>query len=498
MSNKLKPWVRCDKAGNPIPSSVVFRAKKPAGRFKLLTDPQSSICCFPSPTPDITCSSSSWYDNTMPIIYGGSDVYTTTSIPSVVDSNCNVYTVSAYQSFAVLYNYNKDFILYKHDSDGNLIWNKLFTLDSLVRNLDDNKPFGLDIDVDNNLYVSSSKGLTKIDSDGNVLWSKWLYNETTEDINLGVWFVKTFSDGTVYLIGYSTPNSAPTVVKIDPSTGDAIAAKSFINPLPYSTGGFYTMSKDNAGNLLIPLVSSGPYNTTLIKVDTDLNVVWSRYISSAAVLSQDGDSTSVKVDKDNNIYVVGYGKYYTKLTANGNFVYTALLSDTVPGQWLINIDVDNDGFIYFAGQIDANIIIGPTPSTYRGWCIVKLNDNAEVINATGFAYSYAANSSLNVWDSDSNSTTIKNGNYYLTIPENKPLGNISAYTLLKYPLVGQVTGTYGDMEFMDLTSSFSTTLFTVPVVSAPPVELSLNFVPQTATMVASDASSLITHTIVNL
>lgn len=43
----LKAWVRYDGNGEIIPGSIVYRKKKPSGKFKELIDPAFNGCCNP-------------------------------------------------------------------------------------------------------------------------------------------------------------------------------------------------------------------------------------------------------------------------------------------------------------------------------------------------------------------------------------------------------------------------------------------------------------------
>lgn len=43
----LKAWVRYDGNGELVPGSIVYRKRKPAGKFKELIDPAAHGCCEP-------------------------------------------------------------------------------------------------------------------------------------------------------------------------------------------------------------------------------------------------------------------------------------------------------------------------------------------------------------------------------------------------------------------------------------------------------------------
>lgn len=53
-SNQLKPWMRYDSKGILIPGTLIYRKKKPAGRFKLLVDPSNPTCCTPTTSTTTT------------------------------------------------------------------------------------------------------------------------------------------------------------------------------------------------------------------------------------------------------------------------------------------------------------------------------------------------------------------------------------------------------------------------------------------------------------
>jgi hypothetical protein len=52
MTNRkdLKAYIRFDVQGRAIAGSMIWRKKKPAGRFKELIDPASYGCCTPTTT----------------------------------------------------------------------------------------------------------------------------------------------------------------------------------------------------------------------------------------------------------------------------------------------------------------------------------------------------------------------------------------------------------------------------------------------------------------
>lgn len=56
MTNRkdLKAWIRFDASGRAIPGSMIWRKKKPAGKFKELINPAAYGCCTPTTTTTTT------------------------------------------------------------------------------------------------------------------------------------------------------------------------------------------------------------------------------------------------------------------------------------------------------------------------------------------------------------------------------------------------------------------------------------------------------------
>lgn len=53
-NNKLKAYVRYDGKNQVVPGSLIFRKKKPSGKFKELVDPSIDLCCTYTTTTTTT------------------------------------------------------------------------------------------------------------------------------------------------------------------------------------------------------------------------------------------------------------------------------------------------------------------------------------------------------------------------------------------------------------------------------------------------------------
>jgi hypothetical protein len=100
-NNDFKAYVRYDANNQLVPGSLVFRKRKPAGKFKLVSDPSINICC--SFTTTTTTTPPSYYRHVflqliecggITAAEGASLQYYYTSVPTIVLGTV-IYTDSA-------------------------------------------------------------------------------------------------------------------------------------------------------------------------------------------------------------------------------------------------------------------------------------------------------------------------------------------------------------------------------------------------------------------
>lgn len=405
--NDLIPWIRYDSKGIMIPGTLVYRRKKPAGRFKRLIDPSNPVCCIPTTTtpPLINCLETSrfaeYYINTGPEPWEnvGGESHT-------IDSECNTY-FSYYDDGT--YTYPEPYVstnsILKRDGDGNLLWNKalLYPDTGYFASIYDYVYIKRD-SVKNVIYGVGAQGsLIAMDLDGNILYSKML-NENIQPTEFQSFYffsnaLAISPDGNYLYItgGARRVNPDPElpnydigyILKIDATTGSIIKQVDLKETVSTNAYCFiYGAACDASGNVFATAVL-GPY--FLVKFDSNLNVIWESTFSSGGGYFEDP-----VVDLNGDVILAGGDGVTNSLIlkvsgSTGNILWASQYVNSDPnfqgaGFWDRRIGSDNS--IYLNGS---TINIG---DTFFSSLFAKIDgatgtvlSNAYKLNVTGTNYS---------------------------------------------------------------------------------------------------------------
>ena len=272
-----------------------------------------------------------------------------------------------------------DIFLGKYDTLGNQIWLRQFGSPQFNGAGNENAPInGISTDDNGNIYLTAGTfggdaSLFKYDALGNQIFAKLLGASNAKGNG-----IITNSDGTFYATGNAVGNLAGN---INQGLADAYIAKYdalgnqlWAKLLGTSASDFSNgISKDNNGNLYIVGQTSGSLqgNTNqggqdsyIAKYDALGNQVWAKQFGT----STDDVATAIKIDSNNNIYVIGYtnGSLAGNTSQGGQDVYIAKY-DTLGNQiWLRQfgtssseaangLSISSDGTIYVTGSTSGSL-----------------------------------------------------------------------------------------------------------------------------------------------
>lgn len=268
---------------------------------------------------------------------------------AIDDSNC-VYVAGAswgYSSF--------DYVIVKYNPDGNQIW--------VARSWADGQPFDIVVDKSSNVYVTGrSYGqftwadflTVKYDANGNELWAK-RYNGTTNSYDAAT-AIAIDELGNVYVTGTSGDY---ITIKYD-SVGNQLWIARY-NGLQNSLDEAFALSVDLDGNVHVTgrcYYGIGTSNDMVtVKYDSNGNQIW--IVSYNGPENYSDEATAIALDRTGNVYVTGSS--YSRLTS---YDYTTIKYNSFGEQeWVMtyngstnNIDksssiaVDVDGNVYVVGM----------------------------------------------------------------------------------------------------------------------------------------------------
>jgi len=241
---------------------------------------------------------------------------------TTIDRDGNIIVVGeTWTDFAGTREGLSDTVVVKYDSDGNLLWK--YQLGDESRDW----TRGVDVDADGNIYVVGSRGddsqqdrnsaIAKLSPDGQLLWEKAIettFNNWTQEVVVS-------GDGSFYITGI---------------TGNSLADGSVT-----SAGDAFVAHYDEDGNLLWSGEWGTPGNDT---------------------------GTGIAVDSDGSIYVAGTANA-TYTNEGGDFVSDAFIAKynnngtlawsqefgTASKDWISDIKVDADDNLYVVGQTDGDL-----------------------------------------------------------------------------------------------------------------------------------------------
>ncbi|SDS04542.1 Por secretion system C-terminal sorting domain-containing protein [Polaribacter sp. KT25b] len=363
------------------------------------------------------------------------------------DSNNNIYIVGYFSStvdfdssneiYNLTSNGDKDIFVVKVDSEGNFIWAKSFG------GLGFDAASALKIDSNDNLYISgwfeeivvfdnndlngtatslaSSRNgfLLKLNKNGGYIYSKTfgsLNFSTISAIDLhenNIYLVSTFnkdldadpSNNTVTLDAGDSLNGA--IIKLD-IDGNFIWAESIGGNEGYDQA--VNVKVDSDENIIITgtidsstdfdfssnqfnLGSSAGYpDAFMLKIDKDANFLWAKTFSATSAIFH----LSVDLDKDDNIYSIGY--FYGSATFESqNF------PDRGAGETTFIKKIDKEGNIVWIENYKAD------NTATRGEDILISSDNKKILSTGSFAGSVDFDSSSNQEIITSGSSLNNNG-----------------------------------------------------------------------------------------
>lgn len=511
----LKAWVRYDGNGEIIPGSIVYRKRKPAGKFKELIDPSSYDPCCPvvySTTAVPACGEDGYWVDEITTI--GSTNQTSNSllyINKVGTVDCNYFTLATDNNPNVKITFpsgqrEASAMVIKYNSDGTKDWEKavaLFTSDENYNYVTYSQSFTQDKEGNTyllfvNLYEAPEKnpmGVVKLDPTGAVVWAR-MYNKLTAPNNIYCKAIKINPiDGYLYIAAgfesvapeeYETNTTAGGMIKMNPVSGDIEISKAYYSLLPaiYNTdvnvleqfelSQFdFTPEGDIVLSVGIYLYQEVPeykdyYPMFVIKLDKGLNVIWANYgelspydrcvTSNCNNGYADLELMSVQVDRFGYIYGNGWGQDIIKLNPDGTLNLQYFLTTdyyTTPYDYIISNSctrVDGDT-LWTVGYVGKNYVTGnPADSDTQVILVTNMDLYGNMRWSTFIEGSYPQNY---VFTNNewSQSATAKNGVLYFNVLSWDYTTNPYNFTFAPIKLSStQQTGTYSTFTLTDVTS----------------------------------------------
>lgn len=190
-------------------------------------------------------------------------------------------------------------------------------------------------------------------------------------------------------------------------------------------GGKYAGTVDfDPGPGTMNLTAGGSTEAFIMKIDSDMNLIWAR--STQGMAGDDTFFTGLGVDGDNHLYCEGFMEgpldvdpgpgvftvgtpgFYTfklKLSSTGNFIWATEL----PYHVLKSIYVDEDGNIYTTGQFSGTVDFDPSPGVlsktstfFEDIYVSKVDSSGTVvwvaqIEGYGYGEGVTSNATGDIW-----------------------------------------------------------------------------------------------------
>ena len=260
--------------------------------------------------------------------------------------------------------WDRDGFMMKTDSDGNLLWANIDSVDFIP----DPQPSGFVVLEDGSFitagnYYWSNVGnyLLKRNSQGGIEWTQQLDNEFTLQA------LELTNDENLITTGFSTYNTI-FLEKLDLS-GNLIWRETYL-PDGYEYGGGYSVTQTSDNGYAITGIVNGPDNWDILVLKTDAN----------------GDSLWTWTYDGYGIYDLGYSIINNH---SGNLVIAGILGDYAPiYDWGFAVEIDINGDTLWTRQFDRNNEITEIRTilqTSEGYYVlksskmIKIDENQEIL-----------------------------------------------------------------------------------------------------------------------
>ncbi|MEZ2229928.1 MAG: S8 family serine peptidase, partial [Microcoleus sp.] len=303
-----------------------------------------------------------------------------------IDAANNVYIVGYTNTSS---DSDRDAYIYKYDSNGTEIWQKVFSSQDTFADLADYAT-GVGIDNAGNLYVAGNTFgsfdptkawpsvpnqnafIAKYDSNGNQVWVKDFGTNQDENVRA----VTTDNAGNSYIVGQTGGSLGVPVDGIDAfiakydTNGNQVWLRQFGT---LASDAAYGVALDNAGNVYLTGSTRGSLNasnnsggadTFVVKYDSNGNLIWQNQFGTVA----NENAAGIGVDKNGDIYVSGhtqgsldgstnagnYDIFVTKLDSNGVRSWSQQVG-TAGEDLAYKLVIDNANNIYITGSVSGSL-----------------------------------------------------------------------------------------------------------------------------------------------
>jgi hypothetical protein len=284
--------------------------------------------------------------------YGGSGTDFGYYVKQTTD---NGYIIGGYtESFGAIL---KDAFIIKTDSNGNLLWSKMFG-EGLSEYC-----YAVDETSDGRYVLVYSKGLIKVDSIGNLVWSK--------KYNANLYFFQKTNDEGFILVGdkdSSVAYNQACLIKTDSSGNILWSKKYFDGETGYGKSVIQTSDGGYMSTGYTRLISSSAIVGHIIKTDSSGNLIWLKQFSNPNGSSH---GWSVIETDDGGFAISGDAYHYPpntedsylmKLSSNGNLIWSRRIGTLVGDERGYSLVQDNmsryliTGFTWGFGSSDIYLI----------------------------------------------------------------------------------------------------------------------------------------------
>ena len=315
-----------------------------------------------------------------------------------VDSLGAIYVVSD----STLGSGNGDLCLTKFNTSGSVVWQK-----SLGYSATTESGNAICVDISNNIYVAAQRSSTntntllgKYDSSGNLLWQTEILTASYNFIPYGV---ATSPDGSnVYVAGYYNLSATYMgyIVQFD-SSGNSTYNRRFSNTSSGNTA-FYAMTIDSSGNLYVTGAYAANTAQVVCKYDSTLTFQWARTLNtglSGWSIHADPVSNYIYVLNQPGTTVNNSKTTLMKIDSSANVIWTVELS--LGGLYTASIRTDYLGNIYVACWYNISPLNSYLLKYDSGGNLLwqrSMNSSSSVDRVTGLAVDVSGNPYLLIND----------------------------------------------------------------------------------------------------